>query len=108
MITGTCFLAVGMFLLSVVNGNGGYNQGNLPLIWLLQGLITGIGMACFFVTSSQGQSSERFHASSQHTNRQEVAATWFIKRKGFAVGIVASGASICKLYCDTPFLSLFG
>lgn len=28
----------------------------------------------------------------------QVTATWFHKRKGFAIGIVASGASICKLF----------
>lgn len=75
---GAFLVTLGMFLLSVVNGNGGYNDGNYGLIWLTQGFIVGLGMACFFVSSSQ------------------IAATWFVKRKSVAVGIVASGASICK------------
>ncbi|KAF2835916.1 MFS general substrate transporter [Patellaria atrata CBS 101060] len=76
---GAFLVTLGMFLLSVVNGKGDYNQGNYALIWLVQGLVTGLGMACFFVSSSQ------------------VAATWFIKRKTIAIGIVASGASIAGL-----------
>lgn len=42
-------------------------------------------MACFFVTSSQ------------------VVATWFRRRKGFAIGIVASGASIAGLIYPMMF-----
>ncbi|KAG9555032.1 MFS general substrate transporter, partial [Aureobasidium melanogenum] len=57
-----------MFMLSISNGNGGLNQGNYGLTWLTQGLVTGLGMACFFVS-----------------------------RKGFALGVVASGASISGL-----------
>ena len=55
IITGTCFVTVSMFLLSVVNGNGGRGEGSYPLTWLLQGPLMGLGMACFFVTSSQGE-----------------------------------------------------
>ena len=54
LITGTILVTIGSFTLSVVNGDGGYNQGNYGLIWLTQGLISGLGMACFFVSSSQG------------------------------------------------------
>lgn len=68
MIIGTILVSIGEFLLSVVNGDGGYNDGNYGLIWLTQGLISGLGMACFFVTSSQ------------------VVATWFKAMKGFAIG----------------------
>lgn len=53
---GTILVTLGMLLLSFVNGDGSYNSGNYALIWLVQGFITGLGMACFFVTSSQGQS----------------------------------------------------
>nr|POE96970.1 aspyridones efflux protein apdf [Quercus suber] len=79
IIIGTVFISLGTFLLSVVNKQGLYNQGNYGLIWLTQGFISGLGMACFFVTSSQ------------------VVATWFKKRKSLAIGIVASGASIAGL-----------
>ncbi|KAF2717846.1 MFS general substrate transporter [Polychaeton citri CBS 116435] len=79
IVLGTVLVSLGTFLLSVVNGDGGYEQGNYILIWLTQGLISGLGMACFFVSSSQ------------------VVATWFKAKKGFAVGIVASGASIAGL-----------
>ena len=58
IIVGSILVSLGSFLLSVVNGNGGYLQGNYPLIWLTQGLLSGLGMACFFVSSSQGISQE--------------------------------------------------
>ncbi|TKA72885.1 hypothetical protein B0A49_08141, partial [Cryomyces minteri] len=77
--TGSFFVTLGMFMLSVANGNGQYGQGKYGLIWFTQGFVTGLGMACFFVSSSQ------------------IAATWFIRKKGFAIGIVASGASIAGL-----------
>jgi MFS transporter, MCT family, solute carrier family 16 (monocarboxylic acid transporters), member 10 len=54
---GAFLVTLGMMLLSVVNGDGGYNDGRYGLIWLTQGLITGVGMACFFVTSSAGKLS---------------------------------------------------
>ncbi|KAB8339045.1 hypothetical protein FH972_021981 [Carpinus fangiana] len=76
---GASFITLGMFLLSVVNGDGDRGDGNYGLIWLTQGLVVGLGMSTFFVSSSQ------------------IAATWFVKRKAVAVGIVASGASIAGL-----------
>ncbi|KAK3720587.1 hypothetical protein LTR37_003636 [Vermiconidia calcicola] len=79
IILGTLLVSIGSFMLSIVNGDGGYNQGNYGLIWLTQGFVSGLGMACFFVSSSQ------------------VVATWFKYRKGLAIGIVASGASIAGL-----------
>ena len=54
MIIGTALVSLSGFALSIVNGDGKYNQGNYGLIWLTQGLVGGLGMACFFVTSSQG------------------------------------------------------
>lgn len=54
--TGTVLLAIGSFMLSLANGDGSYNSGNYGLIWLTQGFISGLGMACFFVSSSQGMS----------------------------------------------------
>lgn len=106
IIAGTCLVAIGMFLLSVVNGNGGVNQGNYPLTWLLQGLVTGLGMACFFVTSSQGWSTVFSYIMIQTTDKYQVASTWFVQRKGFAIGIVASGASICKFSFEAPVRDL--
>ncbi|KAG9633654.1 MFS general substrate transporter, partial [Aureobasidium melanogenum] len=79
LLAGSVIVTIGMFMLSICNGDGGLNQGNYGLTWLTQGLVTGLGMACFFVSSSQ------------------IAATWFHKRKGFALGVVASGASIAGL-----------
>jgi len=79
IFAGSIILTIGMFMLSICNGNGGLDQGNYGLTWLTQGLVVGLGMACFFVSSSQ------------------IIATWFHKRKGFAIGVVASGASISGL-----------
>lgn len=74
--TGAVLVTLGHYLLSVVNGEGLRDQGNYGATWATQGLIVGLGQACFFVSSSQ------------------IASTWFIKRKAVAIGIVASGASI--------------
>ncbi|KAM3422425.1 hypothetical protein BST61_g2776 [Cercospora zeina] len=79
ILIGTILVSLGSFTLAFVNGDGGVDHGNLALTWLTQGFISGLGMACFFVSSSQ------------------VVATWFKKKKGFAIGIVASGASIAGL-----------
>lgn len=56
LIAGTVLVSLGSFLLSIVNEQGYYNQGHYSLIWLTQGLVSGLGMACFFVSSSQGMS----------------------------------------------------
>ena len=53
LILGTFLLGLGSFLLSVMNGGGEYDEGNFGLIWLTQGFLMGLGMACFFVSSSQ-------------------------------------------------------
>ncbi|KAI6812648.1 MFS general substrate transporter [Hortaea werneckii] len=79
LIVGAVLLIIASYVLSTVNGQGDFGQGNYGLIWLTQGLLSGLGMACFFVSSSQ------------------VVATWFKKKKGFAIGVVASGASIAGL-----------
>ena len=78
IVLGALLLTLGMFLLSTVNGNGTRDEGDYGLTWLTQGFVVGLGMSCFFVSSSQ------------------VAATWFIHTKAIAIGIVASGASIGK------------
>ncbi|KAK4992975.1 hypothetical protein LTR50_000681 [Elasticomyces elasticus] len=76
---GAFLVTFGTSMLSISNGDAQYNGGNYGLVWLTQGFISGLGMACFFVSSSQ------------------VVATWFKQRKGFAIGVVASGASIAGL-----------
>ncbi|EME39902.1 hypothetical protein DOTSEDRAFT_74697 [Dothistroma septosporum NZE10] len=78
IITGTCLVAAGSFGLCGASGDE-RNSGNYGLIWLTQGFLTSLGMACFFVTSSQ------------------VVATWFKAKKSLAIGTVASGASIAGL-----------
>jgi hypothetical protein len=55
LICGTLLVSLGSFLLSIVNRQGRYDEGNYCLIWLTQGLVSGLGMACFFVSSSQGE-----------------------------------------------------
>jgi MCP family monocarboxylic acid transporter-like MFS transporter 10 len=50
ILAGAVIITIGMFMLSVSNGDGGVDQGNYGLTWLTQGLVTGLGMACFFVT----------------------------------------------------------
>jgi MCP family monocarboxylic acid transporter-like MFS transporter 10 len=50
LLTGSVTITIGMFTLSASNGNGDLNQGNYGLTWLTQGLVTGLGMACFFVS----------------------------------------------------------
>lgn len=52
---GTVLQAIGLFGLSAVNGDGNMGQSNYALIWFTQGLIQGLGMSCFFVTSSWGK-----------------------------------------------------
>jgi MCP family monocarboxylic acid transporter-like MFS transporter 10 len=50
--------------------------GDFAPIWATHGLVLGLAMAFLFVSSSQ------------------IAATWFKKRKSFAIGVVACGASV--------------
>jgi MCP family monocarboxylic acid transporter-like MFS transporter 10 len=53
--TGAFFVPFGMFMLSIAHPNNESALGNFANIWATQGLVVGIGMACFFVSSSQGQ-----------------------------------------------------
>ena len=73
---GGILTTLGMFLLSVSAGSGGQGEGKYWAIWLTQGLTVGLGMSFKFVYSSQ------------------VVAGWFVQRRGLAIGITASGASI--------------
>ncbi|KAK6353686.1 hypothetical protein TWF696_005648 [Orbilia brochopaga] len=83
LVGGSVLLLLGMFSLSLANGAGEMNDGRFFYTWIAQGLVAGLGMACFFVASSQ------------------IAATWFKRKKGFAIGIVACGASISGLVYPT-------
>jgi len=57
---GWIFVSLGMFTLSqtttgVPGSDGERHVGKYGLIWLTQGLLTGLGMACLFVSSSQSK-----------------------------------------------------
>lgn len=54
---GTFFVPLGLFLLSVVHPSDDsvIGNGNFGSIWATQGLVIGLGMAPFFVSSSQGK-----------------------------------------------------
>jgi MFS transporter, MCT family, solute carrier family 16 (monocarboxylic acid transporters), member 10 len=52
--TGTFFVPFGLFMLSIAHPRG-EEAANFAHIWVTQGLVVGIGMACFFVSSSQGK-----------------------------------------------------
>ncbi|KAH7138077.1 major facilitator superfamily domain-containing protein [Dendryphion nanum] len=73
----------GMFMLSIAHPSDPSAKANYGAILSTQGVVTGLGMACYFVSSSQ------------------VAATWFPNRKGLAVGGVACGASVAGVVYPT-------
>ncbi|KAH7378786.1 major facilitator superfamily domain-containing protein [Pyrenochaeta sp. MPI-SDFR-AT-0127] len=73
---GTFLVPFGLFMLSVVHPSNVAATVSYGPIWATQGLVVGLGMGTFFVSSSQ------------------VASTWFPKRRGLAVGYVACGASV--------------
>ncbi|KAF2679155.1 MFS general substrate transporter [Lentithecium fluviatile CBS 122367] len=81
--TGACLVPFGMFMLAVAHPKGETDLANFASIWATQGFVVGLGMACFFVSSSQ------------------VAATWFPNRKALAVGVVACGASVAGVVYPT-------
>ncbi|KAF9731704.1 hypothetical protein PMIN03_010844 [Paraphaeosphaeria minitans] len=75
VVTGTFLVPFGLFMLSVAHPKNDA-LASFGSIWATQGLVVGLGMACFFVSSSQ------------------IASTWFRRSKSLAVGVVACGASI--------------
>ncbi|KAF2122041.1 major facilitator superfamily domain-containing protein [Lophiotrema nucula] len=81
--TGAFLVPFGMFMLSVAHPNNDLALANYAHIWITQGFVVGLGMACYFVSSSQ------------------IAATWFPNRKGLAVGFVACGASVAGVIYPT-------
>ncbi|XP_014553315.1 hypothetical protein COCVIDRAFT_29436 [Bipolaris victoriae FI3] len=80
---GTFLVPFGLFMLSVVHPSDIEGMASFGAIWATQGFVVGIGMATFFVSSSQ------------------VASTWFPKRRGLAVGYVACGASVAGVIYPT-------
>lgn len=80
---GTVLVPLGLFLLSVVHPTDVEALASYMPIWATQGLVVGLGMSTFFVSSSQ------------------IASTWFPKRRGLAVGYVACGASIAGVIYPT-------
>ena len=52
---GTVFTGLGFFMLSIIDITHDSQDRLYGLIWLTQAFTAGLGMACFFVTSSQGQ-----------------------------------------------------
>jgi MFS family permease len=59
--TGAVLVPFGMFMLSVAHPNNESALGNYAYIWLTQGFVVGLGMACYFVSSSQGAPISRLH-----------------------------------------------
>lgn len=57
LFAGFVLVSTGMFTLSVSSGAGNRVDGSYTLIWVTQGLTQGLGMACFFVASSQSMLS---------------------------------------------------
>lgn len=55
IICGSILVTLGSYLVSAVNGPAQRADGNYWAIWATQGLVSGLGMACFFVSSSQGK-----------------------------------------------------
>lgn len=52
---GTFLVPLGLFILSVVHPNDIAAIGSFGPIWATQGLVVGLGMGTFFVSSSQGR-----------------------------------------------------
>jgi MCP family monocarboxylic acid transporter-like MFS transporter 10 len=97
---GTVLVPLGLFILSAVHPSSVEAIASFGPIWATQGLVVGLGMAPFFVSSSQGKSAipTSYFA---FIDRFLVAATWFPKRRGLAVGYVACGASIAGVIYPT-------
>lgn len=56
--TGALLVPFGMFMLSVAHPSGD-DAASFVNIWATQGLVVGLGMACYFVSSSQGMPQHR-------------------------------------------------
>ena len=96
---GTVLVPLGLFLLSVVHPTDVEALASYMPIWATQGLVVGLGMSTFFVSSSQSESLPCTVKAA--ANPSPVASTWFPKRRGLAVGYVACGASIAGVIYPT-------
>jgi MCP family monocarboxylic acid transporter-like MFS transporter 10 len=84
LFTGWILVSTGMFTLSVSSGNGRAGQGNYSLIWVTQGLTQGLGMACFFVASSQSEylkliyidSADPSHSRCNMVHSSKIVCDW--------------------------------
>lgn len=56
---GTFLVPFGLFMLSVAHPSDIEAMANFGTIWLTQGFVVGLGMATFFVSSSQGKKGHR-------------------------------------------------
>lgn len=97
---GTFLVPFGLFMLSVVHPSDIEAMANFGAIWVTQGFVVGLGMATFFVSSSQGKQNPSGHVGI-NANLTQVASTWFPKRRGLAVGYVACGASVAGVIYPT-------
>lgn len=52
--TGAFLVPFGMFMLSIAHPTAQGAKGSYANIWVTQGFVVGLGMACYFVSSSQG------------------------------------------------------
>jgi hypothetical protein len=52
--TGAFLVPFGMFMLSIAHPTVEGARGSYINVWVTQGFVTGLGMACYFVSSSQG------------------------------------------------------
>ncbi len=75
IVVGGVLTTLGHLCLSFSSHQGLEGQGNYALIFLTQGIVGGLGEACYFVYSSQ------------------VAVEWFPHNRYFAVGFTSAGAA---------------
>ena len=61
---GTFLVPFGLFMLSVAHPSDIEALGNFGSIWATQGLVVGLGMGTFFVSSSQGELHSSLYTTS--------------------------------------------
>lgn len=59
--TGAFLVPFGMFMLSIAHPTGVEAEGKYVNIWVTQGFVVGLGMACYFVSSSQGTNQRHYY-----------------------------------------------
>lgn len=75
VLVGGVLTTLGHLCLSLTSDQGLEGEGNYGLIFLTQGIVGGLGEACYFVFSSQ------------------LAVQWFPHNRYFAVGVTSAGAA---------------